>query len=604
MMVDLHTMARKLLAVYESYIILVVLVITMALFIWGYWRYDVVAIIALMISVAVGAVPFNRVYTGFSNPAVITVACVMIISAAITHSGAMSFIVKRISRVGKSQILHVASLTLITAILSAFMNNVGALALMMPVAIQSAIKNKRSPSFILMPIALGSAMGGLTTLIGTPPNLLISSYRERLTAEPFSMFAYAHVGFFVALVGVIFIALIGWRLLPRKRKTPQQAEDLFQVQDYITEIKISDGSPTAGATVRELEKLIEGDFVIIGLIRNKKKRLVLPPSYVLKTDDILIVESSTKDLEELLQAGKLELVGGEKISSDILKSNNVALIEAVVPPGTRIENRSSQSIHLRARYRINLLAVAREGKPFKERLHQVNLRAGDVVLLQGPTDVLQENVASLGFLPLVERHLEVGRRRAFVPLLIFVCAIILTAMGMIPVQVAFGGAVLVMILLRTIPLRFVYDSIEWPIIVLLAAMIPIGEALQTTGGTALIAHGIIGLTQHLAPIYILGLLLIVTMTVSDFMNNAATAVVMAPIAGSIAQTLHASMDPFLMAVAIGASCSFLTPIGHQNNTLVMGPGGYKFIDYIRIGLPLEILVIIVSLPLIPWAWPF
>lgn len=275
----------------------------------------------------------------------------------------------------------------------------------------------------------------------------------------------------------------------------------------------------------------------------------------------------------------------------------------MVPPGSRIENRSSQNIHLRSRYRINLLAIAREGNPFKERLHQVNLRARDVVLLQGPVDILQENVASLGFLPLIERRLDVGKRRAFVPLFIFVLVIILTALQLIPVEIAFGGAVLAMILFRSIPLRFVYDSIEWPVIILLAAMIPIGEALQSTGGTALIAHDIIGLTQHLPPVYILGLLLIVTMTISDFMNNAATAVVMAPIAGTIAHTMHASIDPFLMVVAIGASCSFLTPIGHQNNTLVMGPGGYKFIDYIRLGLPLEIIVIVVALPLIQWAWP-
>jgi len=588
---------------YGPYTILIVLAITMALFIWGYWRYDVIAILALMISVAVGAVPFDSVYTGFSNPAVITVACVMIISRAITHSGVMSFIVKKITRATKNPSLHIGGLTLISAILSAFMNNVGALALMMPVAIETAIKNKRSPSSILMPIALGSAMGGLTTLIGTPPNLLISSYRAHVTGQPFTMFAYAHVGFFVALAGVLFITIVGWRLLPRKRKAPKKTSDMFRVQDYITEIKIPESSPTAGITVRELEKMVEADFIIIGLIRNKKKRLVIPSTQVLEADDILIIESSTKDLEELLQAGKLELVGSEKITSDILKSKDVALIEAVVPPGTRIENRSSQSIHLRARYRINLLAIAREGKPFKERLHQVNLRAGDVVLLQGPADILQQNVASLGFLPLVERHLDVGKRRAFVPLIIFAIAIILTAVQLIPVQVAFGGAVLAMILFRTIPLRFVYDSIEWPIIILLAAMIPIGKALQTTGGTALIAQGIIGLTQHLPAIYILGLLLIVTMTISDFMNNAATAIVMAPIGISIAQAMHSSIDPFLMAVAIGASCSFLTPIGHQNNTLVMGPGGYKFIDYIRLGLPLEIVVIVVALPLIQWAWP-
>lgn len=588
---------------YGPYTILIVLFITMVLFIWGYWRYDIVAIIALMISVLIGAVPFSHVYIGFSNPAVITVACVMIISQAITRSGAISFLVNKITYISKNPVLHIGSLTLISAVLSAFMNNVGALALMMPVAIQTAIKGKRSPSLVLMPIALGSAMGGLTTLIGTPPNLLISFFRQETVGQPFSMFDYSHVGFFVAVVGVLFIAFVGWRLLP-KRKSFKQAEDMFQLQDYLAEIKVPKKSPVEGKTIRELEKLTKGDITITGIIRKNKKKFIIPPTYVLKAEDILIIESSPENLQELLQAGKLEIVGSEKAASDILRSDDIALIEAVVPPGSRIENRSSQSIRLRARYRINLLALAREGSSLKKRLHEVTLRAGDVVLLQGPADILQENVTTLGFLPLVERKLDVGmKRRAFLPLLIFASAVAIAAAQIAPVQVTFGCAVLAMVLFRAIPTRFLYESIDWPVIVLLGAMIPIGEALQTTGATALIAHVIITLTAHFTPLIILGLLFIVTMTLSDFMNNAATAVVMAPIAASIAQAMHASIDPFLMAVAVSASCSFLTPVGHQNNTLVMGPGGYKFIDYIRIGLPLEIIVLIISLPLILWAWP-
>lgn len=586
------------------YTILIVLLITMVLFIWGRWRYDVVAAIALMLSVAVGAVPFPKVYTGFSNPAVITVACVMIISQAITRSGSVGFLVRKITYLTKSPVLHIGTLSLITAVLSAFMNNVGALTLMMPVAIQTAIKSKRSPALVLMPIALASAMGGLTTLIGTPPNLLVSAYRQKLTGQPFSMFDFSHVGLFVAIAGILFIAIIGWRLIPKMRKTPKQTEDIFQVQDYIAEVKVPETSAIVGKTVGELKKLIQADFDVVGLIRNKKKKFALATTATLAGGDILIVQSSPKELQTLLEAGKLELVGGERISSDILRSEDVGLIEAVIPPGSRIENRSSHSIRLRARHRINLLAIAREGKPFKGRLQEVDLHAGDVVLLQGPVDILQENAASLGFLPLVERGLDVGmKRKAFLPLLIFICSIALAATQLVPVQVAFGGAVLLMILFRTIPTRLIYEGIDWPVIVLLGAMIPIGAALQTTGGTALIAHVFMMSMKHFSPIFIIGLLLLVTMTLSDFMNNAATTVVMAPIAASIAQGMQANVNPFLMAVAIGASCSFLTPVGHQNNTLVMGPGGYKFMDYIRVGLPLEIIVLAVALPLLLWAWP-
>ncbi|PNT89312.1 SLC13 family permease [Coxiella burnetii] len=586
------------------YTILIILVITMALFIWGYWRYDIVAAIALMLATLTGAVPFSKVYTGFSNPAVITVACVMIISQVITRSGAVAFMVRKITVAAKYHNLYVIILCVIAAILSAFMNNVGALALMMLVALRSSLKMKRSASLVLMPLALASAMGGLVTMIGTPPNLLISFYREQSTGQPFALFDYARVGFYVALAGVLFIALIGWRLLPRKRKGTRQPEDLFQIEDYLTEIKIPEKSPTIDKSIREFEKLIEAEFSIIGLIRKGKKHFALSPDEKLQPHDVLIVEISSEDLQELLQAGKIELVGDKKISSEVLKSKEVGIVEAVVPPGSRVENRSAESIRLRARYRLNLLAIARQGNPFRERLREINFRAGDVVLLQGPVDVLEENVASLGFLPLLERGLDVGMKRmAFLPIIIFIFAIFLAGVQWVPVEVAFGGAVILLLLFRLLPTRLIYESIDWPVIILLGVMIPVGEALQSTGGTTLIAHFISSFTKDYPPFIILGLVMIITMTLSDFMNNAATAVVMAPIGVSIAHSIHASVDPFLMAVAIAASCSFLTPIGHQNNALVMGPGGYKFFDYIRLGLPLEIVVLVLSLPLILWAWP-
>ena len=589
---------------FEPYIILIILLVTMLLFIWGRWRYDVVALIALMVSVIVGAVPFGHVYSGLSNSAVITVACVMVISHAITRSGVLNPVLRKINSVAAYPILHIGTLTLVTAILSAFMNNVGALALMMPVAIQSAIKANRSPSLVLMPIALGSALGGLTTLIGTPPNLLISAYRQEYTGHPFAMFDYGYVGLPVAIIGILLIAIVLWRLIPGDRKAPKQAEDIFQVQDYITEVKIPKKSPIIDKTVREFERSASVDFVILGLIRNKKKRLVLEPNQILQENDILIIEASTTDLQELLETAKLALVGGEKISSETLKSEDVSFIEAVVPQGSRIEGRSSQSVRLRSRHHINLLAISREGKAFKQRLNHVNLRAGDIVLLQGATEDLNENIANLGFLPLVERGLHVGtRRKAYLPLIIFIASIVLVVLQLLPVQVAFGGAVLFMVLFNVIPIRRLYETIDWSIVILLAAMIPIGTALQSTGGTAIIAHYFIAMSGHISPIFILGLLLLLTMTLSDFMNNVATTVVMAPIAVSIAQALKVNIDPFLMTVALGASCSFLTPVGHQNNTLVMGPGGYKFSDYMRLGLPLEIVIIIIALPLILWAWP-
>ena len=591
---------------FASYhIIFAILTITMVLFIWGKWRYDIVALIGLALCVVCGVVPFKDVYSGLDNPAVITVACVMVLSQAITRSGILNPIMHRMTTFTKSFTLQVASLSMMTALLSAFMNNIGALALMMPISIQLARDSNRSVSLLLMPIALSSALGGLTTLIGTPPNLLISAYRQKISGHAFTMFDYSHCGLLLALAGILFIIILGWRLLPQRMKASKTPDDMFPIQDYITEVKINEKSPMINATVKELESLVQGDYTIIGLIRNKSKRLGVTANQKLEANDILIIESSPEDLQKLLHVGRCDLVADSDLSRETLKTDTVTLLEAVVPQASRIEGRSSKSMRLRSRFQINILAIARGGTPFKQRMSQVKLQAGDVVLLQGPSITLQETAIRLGFLPLIERGIHVNSsKRNFLPIGIFAISILLSVLQLVPVQVAFGAAILSMLLLNVIPIRNLYENIEWPVIILLAAMIPIGQALQTTGGTAHIAHYLINFAGHASPIWVLGFVLVITMTLSDFMNNAATTVVMAPIAVSIAHTLYLSIDPFLMAVAIGASCSFLTPVGHQNNTLVMGPGGYKFTDYIRIGLPLEIIIIVISLPLISWVWPF
>ena len=418
---------------FGPYIILIILSFTMVLFIWGRWRYDVVALIGLAISVVCGVVQFKDVYSGLENPAVITVACVMIISQAITRSGILHPIMHRLSKLTKNLTLQVASLSIMTAILSAFMNNIGALALMMPIAIQSARENNRSVSLLLMPIALGSALGGLSTLIGTPPNLLVSAYRQQITGHAFSMFDFAHCGALLAVIGVLFIIIIGWRLLPKRVKASKSSGDMFQILDYITEIKITEKSSAVDSTVKELEALIQCDYTIIGLIRNNTKRLGITSSQQLQVNDILIIEAAPDDLQKLLHVGHFELVAHTELSRDSLKTDTVTLLEAVVPQASRIEGRSSKSMRLRSRFQINILAIAREGTPFKQRLSRVKLQAGDVVLLQGPSITLQETAMRLGFLPLIERGVQVGTsKKKFMPLIIFAVAILLSALQLNP----------------------------------------------------------------------------------------------------------------------------------------------------------------------------
>ncbi len=587
----------------EPYSILIVLLLAMALFISNRLRFDIVALITLAVSVIIGAVPFHLVYSGLQNSAVITVACVMVISYAINESGILDTAVDKLSHLTKNQFLHISIFCIITAILSAFMNNVGALALLMPIAIRLSVENKRSPGIILMPMALASAMGGLTTMIGTPPNLLISSFRQQALGQPFTMFNFGRVGLWVAIAGIIFIVIVGWRLLP-KRKSLENAEDIFEIEAYITEIKVDEKSPVIEQTKAEFEKLLDDEYTLIGIIRKHRKRFSINRNFSIEPNDILIVQATSGVIKKLLAKGKLTIYADKTKISEELSDKDYATMEAVVPQASRMEGRSWQGARMRSRYQVNLLAIARKGKPFKERMNHVELQAGDVILFQGPHDVIPTVGQRFGLLPLIGRGISLQKKSfAYLPLIIFMIAIVLAATQWIPVQVAFGGAVLAMALTKSIPLRHIYDSVEWPIIILLAAMIPVGNALVTTGGTDLITKTLLSIAKDFHPIGMLALLLIVTMTLSDFMNNAVTTVVMAPIAISIARALGVAIDPFLMAVAVGASCSFLTPIGHQNNTLVMGPGGYKFSDYIRIGLPLEIIVIIISVPLIEWMWP-
>ena len=580
-----------------------VLAITLFMFIWGYYRYDMVAIMSLMSLILLGIVPAHQAFLGFGNPAVITVACVMVITAAISQTGLVEQIQKLLTPFERIPSLHIGIICIIGAAMSAFMNNVGALALLMPIAIQSAIQAKLSPSSILMPLSFATVLGGMTTRVGTPPNLLISSYRQQITGSQFSLFDFTPVGLSVLIVCLAFIIFIGWRYIPQRRKAEKNTEDLYNIHDYISEVSIPEDSPVVGMSRTQLENLIEGDFSILGLIRKRKKRLVIPYHEELLANDVLIVEANHEDLNELIIKGKLQLVHGEVVKPENLRGEEINTLEAVVTQGSRLEGRSWQKLRIRSTQQLNLLAVARAGKSIKNRLNHVNFNPGDVLLVQGEEDGLREKIVNLGLVPLAERRVDIGfNRSTIIPVLFFVIGIFFATMQWLAVSAAFALVVIMMVVFNVMPIRRVYQSIDWSIIVLLGALIPLGDALKTTGAAELIGQNLIYIAGPSSPMLILGLLLFITMTLSDMMNNAATAVVMSPIAVNIAQTLHMSVDPFLIAVAIGSSCSFLTPISHQNNTLIMGPGGYKFFDYLWLGLPVEILVLITALPALNYFW--
>ena len=572
--------------------------------IWGRWRYDLVAFVALIAAVVMGIVPTSEAFSGFGHPATIIIALVLVVSKGLSNSGAIELIAKQVSRYAVSLQAHIAAMSGIAAALSAVMNNVAALAMLMPVDIQAAIKAKRSPSLTLMPLSFASILGGMITLIGTPPNIIIAEFRQSSMGESFGMFDFAPVGLACAVVGVLFVALIGWRLLPESRVSHDSAQELLDVSGYIAELHVPEKSPAIGQRVKDLDKISdENDIAVVGLVRRGKRQPGQARNVEIRKGDVLVVDAAPEAMDKFVGALKLDYSSKNKKISP-LSNEDMSLWEVVVPGGARIEGRTAMSLSLQYRHGVSLLGVSRQGKQFRDRVRHLEIEEGDVLLLYGATEMLAEISYWLGAMPLAGRNVDlIQRHKAWLAVGLFAAAIATASFGLLYLPIALAAVVAAYIMFNIVPARHVYDSIEWPVIILLGCMIPIGGALETTGSTSLIAETITTLSAGYSPVVVLALLMVVTMTLSDVMNNTATAVIAAPIAVDIANRLDVSADPFLMTVAVAASCAFLTPIGHKNNTLIMGPGGYRFGDYWRMGLPLELLVIAVSIPMILWVWP-
>lgn len=570
---------------------------------WGRWRYDLIAFVALIAAVIFGVVKTDAAFAGFGHPAVVVIALVLIVSRGLLNSGAIDMLTRVVLDSNRKLGMHIAMIGGVGAALSAVMNNVAALALLMPVDMEAAKKAKRSPATTLMPLSFATILGGLVTLIGTPPNIIIAAFREQSLGEAYSMFDFAPVGLACATVGIAFIALGGWRLIPRAVRERNPGQDLFELEGYVAEIEVPENSTAIGQLVADLDQIADdNDVVILGLVRRGNRLPGQARRTEIRKGDILVVEASPESIDKLVGALKLKYVGQEKHVS--AASGGMSLIEVVVPGDARIAGRSALSLRLLSRQGVTLLGVSRQGKNFRERVRKLDILAGDILLLLGPNERIAEVTNWLGCLPLAERGLQVIQyQKATLSAGIFAGAIALASFGWLYLPVALACVVVLYVLLDIIPLRDIYDMIEWPVIILLGSLIPLGTALEASGGTALIAQAIVNWTAAYSPIVVLTTLMIVTMTLSDVLNNTATTVIAAPIAVDIAGQLGVSPDPFLMAVAVAASCAFLTPIGHKNNTLILGPGGYSFGDYWRMGLPLEILVVAVAVPAILYFWP-
>ena len=587
----------------DQNMIIGIFAILFVLLVWGRIRYDLVAFGALVLASILGLVPKEDVFSGFGHSAVAIIALVLIISRGLVGSGAIEKLAARLLDSDRPLPLHIAIMAIVGAGLSAVINNVAALALLMPLDIDTATKAKRAVSKSLMPLSFATILGGMITLIGTPPNIVIAAYRQDVLGEPFGMFDFAPVGLTVAIVGIAFVSLVGWRLLPKREGAVEQ-ETEFEKGRYIAELRISDNAIEETPAVGDLYPLADDhDVHILGLVRRGKRLRGFAAGTEIRAGDFIVVEGEPKSIEAFMGQAALEFSGSEKHAGSVT-SGGLTLTEAIVPENARIAGRTARGLKLLYSHSVTLLGVSRNGRRFTDRVRLLTIKPGDVLLLLGEAKRNATAASFMGVLPIEGRETQVVQRsKAGLSIGIFLAAIAAAVIGWVSLPVALAAAVIALVAVGLVSGNEVYESVEWKVIVLLASLIPLAEAFEKSGGAELIASQILSITQGYPAWVSLLALMIVTMTLSDFLNNVATTLIAAPIGIGMAAATGTNPDAWLMTVAVAASCAFLTPIGHKNNTIILGPGGYRFGDYWRMGLLLEALVVVVALPTILIVWP-
>jgi len=576
---------------------------TITAFIWGRWRYDVIAVLALLAGVTLNIVPAKAAFDGFKNDITVIIACALVVSAAFAKSGVVEVVLRPVLPHLKSTASQVMLFAGAVTVLSMVTKNVGALAIMMPIALTVAKRTGTPPSRLLMPMSFGALLGGTVTLVGTSPNIIVSQVREEILGKPFEMYDYAPVGLGVTAVGLAFLAF-GYRLLPKSRPTLEAMDAALAANPYVTEVEVPGHWDPGRTTVGKLRRLANDDVTVMALLREGERHPAPHANMRVRPGDVLLLEGDHQALDDLIARLKLRLTRSNRPIAMEEPTEEVRIVEAVVGPDSMMVGRSPRQEDLHGVHGVNLLAVSRSGYRIASALRTLRLRAGDVVVLQGAERSLPGVLKTLGLLPLAERQVRLGGiRHALAPALILGAAMVLVALKVAPVAIAFFAAAALMVAVGAIRMREAYAALDGPLLVLIACLIPVSDAIRATGGADLIAHGLADLFRDQPPVLALGAVMAVAMAATPFLNNAATVLIVAPIGASLAKLLGLQPDPFLMAVAMGAACDFLTPIGHQCNTLVMAPGGYRFADYPRLGAPLTIIVLVVGTPLIALVWP-
>jgi len=576
---------------------------TIGCFIWGRFRYDLISLAALLASVALGIVSPKKAFDGFSNDVVLIIACALVVSAGFARSGIIEALLRPITPRLKSARSQVPVFVAAVAVLSMATKNVGALAIMMPIALQAARKTGTPASSLLMPMSFASLLGGLVTLVGTSPNIIVSQVRQELFGKPFGMYDFAPVGLALTGLGIVFLAF-GYRLLSAKRTPAVSLDAALEAKPYVTQVEVPEDWSGEIRRVADLHDKGLGDVSVVALLRGGARRSNPHGATVLKPGDKLLLEGDQADLEQLIGRAKLKLTRSDKPVLMEEPTEDVHVAEVVVEANSPLAGKTAQRLDLYGRYGVNLLAVSRSGYRLTQVLNRIRLRSGDILMLQGGERTLPGALSELGLLPLAEREVRLGGiRRALAPAAILAAAMLSIAFHLAPVAIAFFAAAVAMVAFGGLRMREAYAALDGPVLVLIGALIPVGEAIHATGGAGLIAGYLSQVLNLAPPMLAMGLMMLLAMVSAPFMHNAPTVLVFGPIAAGLAERLHLNPDAFLMSVAVGAACDFLTPIGHQCNTLVMAPGGYRFSDYPRLGAPLSLLVLVVGIPLIAMVWP-
>lgn len=589
----------------EITLVLTILCLAIFLFVTEWIPMDLVSLLVLLSLALTGLVDVAAAFSGFSNPAVITVAAMFVISAGLNSTGALGPIGERLIQIaGRNERRMIIAIMVTSACFSAFVNNIGATAMLMPLVVNMARKGNISPSKLLIPLAFGSLLGGVCTLIGTPPNILMNELLHQYSGQNFSMFDFTPVGLFALLIGISYMVFIGRHLLP-SRKSGTLTE-VYQVKEYITEVEILEGSPIAGSTIAQSRLESEFNLRVRAILRARIKIPFPRRNRKIFAGDILFLEGEPESILNLRKKKGIQVVPERDNPPQTETSQEeLVVVEASLSPNSELVGKTLREARFSETHGLSVLAIWRQGRPVVKKVDLVTLKFGDVLLMQGPERRMIHLGKEHDFLLLGGVTPSPYRpQKAPLAIAILLATVVFAATGLLPIMLSATLGALMLVLSRCMSIKEAYESINWSVIVLIAGTLPLGLAMENSGAANFLADQIIALIGPFGPWLVLGAIFLLTSALTEIMSHSAAAVLIAPIAYNTAVELAVSPKPFFMAVAIAASSCFMTPISHQSNALVMGPGGYHFSDYLKVGTPLNLLIWLGATLLIPLLFPF